>query len=66
MLTNEYLYGDVEVPEVDPLMILRRLELLDDNLVEVNAVHYKGRDYARRDAILSAMEFWLNINKENK
>jgi len=64
MHSNAYLYGEgVEVPEIDPYVIIRRLELLDDSLTDVNAVNIKDRDYEKRNEILEAIQFWENINK---
>ena len=64
MKTNSYLYGDNEVPEIDPLVIARRVSLLDDMIDELNDVHYMVRDDVRINAILRAKSFWLNINKK--
>ena len=67
MHSNAYLYGEgVEVPEIDPYVIIRRLELLDDSLTEVNAVNLYERDLVKRDEILEAIHFWENINKVTK
>ncbi len=59
MKTNEYLYGkDIEVPEIPRDIIIRRLELLNDNLEEILKVHYHARDTVRQRDIQSAINFW--------
>ena len=63
MKSNEYLYGiDIEVPEIPAEITMRRLELLNDNLTEVNEVNYQIRDFERRNDILKAIKFWEEIN----
>lgn len=63
MLTNEYLYGENKVPDIPEEVIVRRLAALDDNLGELLAVPYLGRDIVRIRAIQNAIRFWQNINK---
>ena len=62
MRTNEFLYGkDVEVPEIDRMIIIRRIELLKDNLAELLEVSYSKRDTERVAAVLKAVSFWENM-----
>ena len=62
MKTNTYLYGDdVEVPEVPADIIVRRVELLRDNLDELLKVHYADRDGKRCNDIIKAIKFWGSI-----
>jgi hypothetical protein len=61
---NEYLYGsDVEVPEIPGDIIVRRLELLQDNLRELLDHSYHTRDGERVNAVLKAIDFWEKINE---
>jgi hypothetical protein len=62
MLTNEYLYGDNEIPEVPEYIIMRRVEILEERLEEVLAVHYTRRDLKLERELLKAISFWRNIN----
>ena len=58
-LTDEFLYGKgVEVPHIDPLVIVRRIELLNENLEELMEVQYLARDWSRVNAIIKAKTFW--------
>lgn len=67
MLDNEYLYGkDVVVPEIPQEIIMRRLELLRDNLAELLDHTYYHRDDVRCNAVLKAIKFWENINTKDK
>ena len=67
MRSNEYLYGkDVEVPEIDPLVVVRRIELLKDNLSELLEHSFYTRDGARCNKIIKAIKHYENINKENE
>ena len=43
MSTNEYLYGTDDVPEIPAETVMRRIELLKDNLTEVMSKHYLER-----------------------
>jgi len=61
---NKYLYGDVDVPEIDSLVVARRIELLDDHLTEVMNVPPLERNQNQAHAIIKAISFWQNINKE--
>jgi hypothetical protein len=66
MKTDEYLYGkEVEVPEVPADIIVRRIELLNENLEELLKEDYRTRDTARVTAIVRAITFWENINGNN-
>lgn len=57
-LSNEYLYGTDEVPEIPADVIMRRLELLEDHLGELYEVHYMQRDQKKIRAIEKAIKFW--------
>ena len=66
MISNSYLYGDgVDVDEIPAEIIVRRVELLKDNLSELLDQSYHTRDGVRCNAILKAIRFWENINKEH-
>ena len=63
MLTNEYLYGtEVEVPEIPAELIVRRLELLNDNLELLLEVDYRVRDNERVAKVIDAIKFWETLN----
>lgn len=65
MKTNNYLYGDdVEVPEIPADVIMRRVELLKDNLEELYDVPMESRDNYRIRAVTKARDFWRDINKK--
>ena len=64
MTKNKYLYGDVDVPEIDALVVARRIELLDDHLTEVMNVPPLERNQNKANAIIKAISFWSSINKE--
>ena len=64
---QEYLYGkDVEVPSIPADIIMRRVELLNDNLEELLDVPFFKRDGLRVNAVIKAKEFWLKINEDMK
>ena len=59
---DEYLYGtEVEVPKFDDYVIMRRIELLRDNLETLLEHSYHVRDTARVNAILKAIKFYEQI-----
>jgi len=63
MKDNSYLYGqDSEVPEIPNDVIMRRLELLKDNLESLLDHSYHTRDNNRVRAVLKAIDFWEKIN----
>ena len=62
MKDNIYLYDTDDVPEIPNEIIVRRLELLKDNLAELLDHSYHTRDTARVNALLKAIKFWENIN----
>ena len=65
MKDNNYLYGeDVEVPEIPNEVVMRRIELLKDNLAELLDHSYYTRDGQRVNDVLKAIDFWEKINKE--
>jgi len=65
MKADTYLYGDdVDVPEIPSDIVMRRIELLNDNLAELLEVHYLNRDTARCNTIIKAVRFWEKINDE--
>jgi len=62
ILDDEYLYGsDVEVPEIPRDIIMRRIEILRDNLEKLLNHSYHIRDNDRVRAILKAISFWGKI-----
>jgi len=62
-MTSSYLYGeDVEVPEIPAEIIVRRVEILNDTLTELLAVHYIDRDTERVYKVLKEIELWQTIN----
>ena len=67
MKTNEYLYGEgVEVPEIPAEIKVRRIELLNERLNELLEVPYHMRNSIRVKAVMCAIEFWENIDKERE
>ena len=65
MKDNTYLYGDyIDVPEIPSDIVMRRIELLNDNLAELLEVHYLNRDTVRCNTIIKAVRFWEKINDE--
>ncbi len=65
-MTNAYLYGEeVEVPEIPQEIIMRRIELLKDNLAELLDHSYYTRDGARVEKVLKAIRFWETINNKD-
>ena len=65
MLKNDYLYGkDVEIPEIDPLVIARRIELLDENLTEIMNIAPLKRNQNQANAIIKAISFWNGFQKQ--
>ena len=62
--SNEYLYGEgVKVPEIPADVIVRRIELLKENLEELLEHSYYTRDGQRINDILAAIKFWETINE---
>ncbi len=65
-MTNEYLYGEgVEVPEIPQEIIVRRIELLKDNLATLLDHSYYVRDGVRCNSIIKAIKFWETINNKD-
>ena len=62
--SNLYLYGVQEVPYIQKEVIIKRLELLQSNLKQINDVDYKHRDFVRRDAIIKAIKFWQQMQSK--
>jgi hypothetical protein len=60
-LDNEYLYGVEDVPSIPNDIIMRRLELLKDNLEELLEHSYHNRDDDRVRAVLKAIRYWENV-----
>jgi len=63
--SNSYLYGDAEVPEIPADIIMRRVELLEDNLCELLKTPYQTRDSARVAAVMKARTFWTSLNNKD-
>ena len=63
MLENKYLYGTDDVPEIPAHVIMRRIELLDDELTDILEAHYTKRDLKRKRAIEKAIKFWEDISE---
>lgn len=64
MHSNEFLYGeDVEVPELDALVITRRIELLKDNLELELEKPYMQRSTYKIIAIEKAIRWWENMSR---
>ena len=61
MHSNIYLYNSNEVPEIPAEVIMRRLELLKDNLEELLDHTYFARDYERVNAVLKAIKFYEEL-----
>jgi len=61
MHSNIYLYNSNEVPEIPAEVIMRRLELLKDNLEELLDHTYFDRDYERVNAVLKAISFYEKL-----
>jgi len=60
---NDYLYGkDADVPPIPRDVIMRRIELLQDNLDVLLNHSYHTRDGNRCNAVIKAIDFWDNIN----
>ena len=65
MTKQEYLYGSkTEVPLIPEEIIMRRVELLNDQLEELLEQHWIVRDMQRERDLIKAIAFWQNINKE--
>ena len=63
MKNNNYLYGkNIEVPEIPAEVKMRRIELLNDNLEELQKVPYRFRNFTRVKAVTDAITFWENID----
>jgi len=63
MKTNDYLYGkEIEVPDIPAELVVRRVELLKENLDELMSVDYRIRDTERTTAIFNAIKFWEELN----
>jgi len=66
MKRDSYLYGKfIEIPEIPADIIMRRVELLNDNLSELLAVPHLKRDTVRVNAILKAIDFWERMSYTN-
>jgi len=61
MKSNLYLYNTTEVPEIPAEVVVRRLELLKDNLAELLEHSYHIRDYERVAEVLEAISFWQDL-----
>ena len=66
MRDNAYLYGeDVEVPELDTHMVMRRVELLKENRALLYEVHYSKRNNEKIREIDNAISFWEKLSRMN-
>ena len=64
--SDEYLYGeDAEVPSIPSDIIVRRVELLRDNLEELLDQSYYIRDLERVSAVVRSIDFWEKMNKDD-
>lgn len=57
-LSNEYLYGTEDIPEIPAHIIMLRIQILEDHLHELYEVHYMDRDVKRIRAVEKAIKFW--------
>jgi len=65
MHSNDYLYGeDVEVPEFQSYIIMRRIELLREHLDKLLMAHYTERDENRIQAVIKAIKWHQHIDKD--
>jgi len=63
MHDNIYLYGTDDIEPIPSHVIMRRLELLDEMLYELQEVHYLERDFKRIRAVTKARKFWEAISE---
>jgi len=64
--TNERLYGkDVEVPKVPEYVVMRKIELLNDNLDSIMETKGIDRDRKQCKEIKDSIEFWSHINDKD-
>jgi hypothetical protein len=59
-----YLYGTEDVPEIPQEVIDERITLLEINLARLLDHSFYTRDAARANAVLKAIKFWQNIEKD--
>ncbi len=65
MKTSSYLYGeDAEIPDIPAEIIVRRVEILNEQLEEELDKHYFVRDNSRVNNIAKAIIFWETINEQ--
>ena len=62
-MSNEYLYGDVDVPPLPADVIMRRITMLEDHKAELYEVPYMQRDTKRIRAIEKAVKFWERVEE---
>ena len=60
-IDNIYLYGTNDVPEIPAEVVMRRLELLKENLSVLLENTWDKRDNQHVNAILKAINYWENI-----
>ncbi len=66
MKTNCHLYGEgVDVPKLDNDVMLKRIDLLSENLRKLLDHSYWTRDGGRVNDVLKAIDFYRNLIKEN-
>ena len=63
-LTNTYLYNTDSVPAFDPFVIMRRIELLKENLEELLNHSYYTRDARRVADVLKAIKFYERMQDQ--
>ena len=61
-MTNLYLYGIEDVPEIPQDVIDARIAILNKRLRQVQDVNYKTRDLELRNKLINAINFWEHIN----
>ena len=66
MHTNRYLFGEDrvdEIPEFDSLVLVRRIELLNEHLSELLQVNYRDRDEHKIRDVLKAITWHEDMKR---
>ena len=66
MTKKVYLYGDYEVEAIPAEVIMRRVEALKAHLDDLMAEHYLNRDMARCNKVLRSIDFWQDLDNDEK